>query len=94
MQIQVVTKIRDRAKNLFPGNKDSPEGGLDGLMQVFWMILIWVDSDYPFHYLYHEDVARGGKEGVVGVPKFCLNGFSQRGYPFKRYRAIKRNCHK
>ena len=76
MQIQVVTKIRDRAKNLFPGNKDSPEGGLDGLMQVFWMILIWVDSDYPFHYLYHEDVARGGKEGVVGV---LFEGFQSEG---------------
>ena len=35
ISIQIIREIDVAAANLFEGNKDSPEGGLDGLMQVF-----------------------------------------------------------
>jgi len=56
---EVVTKIRDKAKNLFPGNKDSPEGGLDGLMQL----LLCNDQPNPI----------GWRENVKGIVVFVTN---------------------
>jgi len=54
---QIITKIDDA--ELFPGNKDSPEGGLDGLMQL----LLCNDNNNPI----------GWRPNVKGIIVFVTN---------------------